>query len=129
MERLERGLQLWNLVNHENGLGYNTEDPYFKEYEKIYTDVVPRVLSNFIRILANKGGAFGGVNIWTAGNGKYCEYKEYFDNLLSISKIHRCEIIYYRNGICSNKDLGMFLENKNKIKELYEKHCWGKICR
>ena len=126
LEKLEYGLSMWDLVEfHENGLEYNTSGPYFKQYKKYYTDVVPRALYGFINALTNKGG----VNIWTAGYGKYCKYKEYFDHLLSMSKIRRCEIVYYRNGICSNKDLGIFLENKKKIKDLYEKHCWGKICR
>ena len=124
--KLESGLRLWDRVEfHDTGLRFNSSDSNFMEYLEHYTDDVPRALHSAINTLTSKGD----VNVWTIGNGKLCEYKEYVDKLLLMSKIHRCEVVYYRNGICSNKDLGRFLENKNRIKYLYEKHCWGKICR
>ena len=128
MAALEEGLRIWDLVEfHDNGVGYSAGHTYFNTYDQYYTEVVPRALSSFTGMLTNKQGLFIGVNIWTAGNGKYCKYKEYFDHLLSMSMIHRCELLHFKNDRCSNKDLRKFLEDKHKANNLYEEHCWSKI--
>ena len=129
---LVHGLEKWGLVEfNEDGSGYNAGDTYFETYKHYYIHTVPRALSTIMKMLTNVFGVFddGGKNIWTVGNGKYCRYKEYFDHLLSMSKIHRCEVLHFMNDRCSNKDLNTFLEKKKRIEELFEEHCWGKIWR
>ena len=122
---LKYGLEKWELVEfHEDGLGgYNAGNLYFKEYVDYYIDVFPSASDSFINTLSN-------TSFWTAENGKYCQYKDYFDYIHSMSIIHSCEARYfYYNMIykCSSKELRLNLENKKLINTAFERNCWGKI--
>ena len=108
---LKHGLEKWELVEfHEDGLGgYNAGNFYFTEYVDYYQKVVPPALYNFIDMLkAPKVGPFGHNSIWAEGNGKYCQYKKYFDYIHSMSKIHRCEVLHLKNYRCSSEDIKTF---------------------
>ena len=130
MEDLELGLEYWSAVEFDaDGSGYSAGHTYFTRYEQHYINVVPGALYNFINMLTAKTYLFANVNIWTAGHGKYCNYKDYFDHLLSMSKIHRCEVLHFKNDRCTHRDLSKFMESKHVIKGLFEKHCWSKIFR
>ena len=125
---MEQGLTVWDLVQfNDNGVDFSAGHTYFKAYDQYYTNVVPFALSNFINMVTNKAGLFIGVNIWEAGDGKYCKYKEYFDHLISMSMIHRCELLHFKNDRCSNKELREFLDNKKKAQRKFEEYCLSKI--
>jgi hypothetical protein len=130
---LKYGLVKWELVEfHKDVLGgYNARNLYFKEYVDYYLNVVPGALSHFIHMLTGRtrNGAFGHRSIFAEGNGTYCQYKNYFDYIYSMSRIHRCEVLHFYNDRCSNKDLRIFFETKILMKTAFEKNCWGKICR
>ena len=104
MEDLELGLEYWSAVEFDaDGSGYSAGHTYFTRYEQHYINVVPGALYNFINMLTAKTYLFANVNIWTAGHGKYCNYKDYFDHLLSMSKIHRCEVLHFKNDKCTHR--------------------------
>ena len=131
VKALQRGLEKWELVEfHEDGLGgYHSRKLYFTDYVDYYLNDVPRALHNFIHMLKDVVGQFSHRSIYAEGNGKYCQYKNYFDYIDSISSIHRCEVLHLKNDRCSSKDLRIFLEDKRLIKIAFEKYCWGKICK
>jgi len=124
---LKNGLRMWDRVEFldDGSGGYKAGNSYYNEYAKHYRDEVPNALQGFIDMLKGTNGPFSHKSIWAEENGFYCNYKDYFDHLLSMSMIHRCEVLYFKNERCSTKELVGWLEDKRQILINYENHCWA----